>query len=260
MLVFLKLGGSLITVKDQPRVLRPDVLRRLMTEIAEAVARRPALRLVLGHGSGSYGHAEAQKHGTRQGARTPDEWRGYAEVQRVAGLLNRLVVDAACEAGLPVVNLPPSASTVCRDGAVLSMELRPLRSALEHGLVPLVYGDVAIDEVRGATIVSTEDVFAHLAIELRPSRLLLAGIEPGVLSRWPDGAVVPALASDASLAEVGGSHGYDVTGGMASKVRQMQALAAAVPDIEIRIFSGEVPGLVRSALLEEAAPGTAIRA
>jgi len=30
---------------------------------------------------------------------------------------------------------------------------------LSHSLTPLVYGDVALDEVRGCTIISTEQIF-----------------------------------------------------------------------------------------------------
>jgi len=258
MLTFLKLGGSLITDKNTSRTPRPEVLARLMVEITAARRAQPGHGLVLGHGSGSFGHVEARKYGTRQGARTPDQWRGLAEVQAVAGELNRLVVDAARAAGLPVLNLPPSASAVCRDGVIQTMAVDPLAAALEHDLVPLVFGDVALDEVRGGTIVSTEDVFRYLAGILRPERILLAGLEPGVLTRWPDGDVIPLVTSSMALGGVGGSRFADVTGGMASKVSEMLALAQAVPGVRVRIFSGEAPGLVRAALLGEAEPGTAI--
>ena len=274
-LVFLKLGGSLITDKTTPRALRRETLDRLMREIAEARAARPELKLLLGHGSGSFGHVEARKYGTRNGVRTDDEWRGFAEVQHVAGLLNRLVVDAAREAGLPVVNLPPSASVVCRDGLIQAFALEPIRAALEHNLIPLVFGDVALDAVRGGTIVSTEDMFRYLAVHLRSQRILLAGIEPGVLTRWPDGDVIPEITVGAGLApahahapahasapaldHVGGSHTADVTGGMASKVSEMLALVESIPGVEVRIFSGEHPGLVRAVLLGESSPGTLIR-
>lgn len=260
MLIFLKLGGSLLTHKDQPRTVRPEVLARLMDEIAAARAAAPGLRLVLGHGSGSYGHVEGKKHGTRQGAHTLAQWRGLAEVQYAAGLLNRLVVDAAWAAGVPVLNVPPSASALCVDGVLVSLAVAPVQAALEHGLAPLVFGDVALDEVRGGTIVSTEDVFGYLAAALRPERVLLAGLEPGVLTRFPEGEVLPQIAPGARLAAVGGAQGYDVTGGMASKVAQMQALAASVPGLEVRIFSGETPGVLRATLLGEVAPGTVIRA
>jgi isopentenyl phosphate kinase len=259
MLVFLKLGGSLLTHKDQPRAARLDVLARLMAEVAAARAAEPDLRLVLGHGSGSFGHVEGTKYGTRQGVSTAAQWRGWAEVQYAAGLLNRLVVDAAWAAGVPVLNLPPSASAQCVDGALKSLAVAPVLAALDNGLVPLVFGDVALDTARRGTIVSTEDVFGYLAGPLRPARILLAGLEPGVLTQWPKGAVMPEITPDARLAAVGGAQGYDVTGGMASKVAQMQALAAALPGLEVRIFSGETPGLVREMLLGTAEAGTAIR-
>ena len=81
MLIFLKLGGSLITDKNTPRALRPELLARLMREIAEARAARPGMRIVLGHGSGSFGHVEARRYGTRAGVRTDEDWLRFAEVQ-----------------------------------------------------------------------------------------------------------------------------------------------------------------------------------
>jgi isopentenyl phosphate kinase len=256
--IFLKLGGSLITDKLQARAPRPAVLARLMDEIAQARQAQPALKLVLGHGSGSFGHMEARKYGTREGVATPEQWRGFAEVQAAAAELNRLVVAAARAAGLPVLNLPPSASVICRAGVIQSMAVEPARAALAHDLVPLVFGDVALDEARGGTIISTEDVFRYLAGALRPERILLAGIEPGVLAQWPDGPVIPEIRPDTALSSLGGSHAADVTGGMASKVQEMLALAQAVPGVSVRIFSGVTAGLVQAALLDEARPGTAI--
>ena len=264
MLIFLKLGGSLITDKNIPRAVRPELLARLMREIAEARAARPGMRIVLGHGSGSFGHVEAKRYGTRAGVRIDEDWRRFAEVQSVAGLLNRLVVDAARAAGLPIFNCPPSASALCEDGRLISLAVAPVRAAVEHGLIPLVYGDVAVDEVRGGTIISTEDEFRLLAPHLRPERILLAGIEPGVLTHWPDGQVIPEITAietrhGASLQNIGASHAADVTGGMESKVREMLALVEAAPDCTVQIFSGEAPGQVRAALLGEAIPGTIIR-
>ncbi len=110
-LVFLKLGGSLLTDKTQPQALRPQVLRRLAVEIAEALAERPHLRLLIGHGSGSFGHVAGRKYNTRAGVTSPEGWRGYAETARAAALLNRHVMDALWEAGVPALALQPSAAT-----------------------------------------------------------------------------------------------------------------------------------------------------
>ncbi len=252
MLIFLKLGGSLITDKAAPQTARPAVLARLSREIAQALAEQPGLRLLLGHGSGSFGHSEAAQYGTRQGVQTPEGWRGFSRVGTVAARLNRLVADALLEAGVPVLSLQPSASARCNDGAIESLALEPIQAALDKGLTPLVHGDVAFDAVRGGTIISTEDIFGWLARRLRPSRILLAGLEEGVYADWPAGRTVireltPALAHR-HLAAVGDSAAPDVTGGMAAKVNEALTLARDVPGLETLIFSGEVEGNVEEAL------------
>lgn len=263
MLVFLKLGGSLITDKNTPRTPRPDVVARLMHEIGEACVARPELRVVLGHGSGSFGHVEAKRYGTRQGVRSTDEWMGFAEVQHAASLLNRLVVGAAHAADLPIFNCPPSASAVCHAGVLQAMAVAPLQAALAHSLMPLVGGDVAVDTVWGGTIVSTEDVFRYLAGQLHPAKILLAGRDVGVLTQWPDGTVIPEITAanlEQLTTSLAGAHTADVTGGMASKVREALAMAAQTTTGEVLIFSGETPGLVKAALLDETVDGTRVRA
>jgi isopentenyl phosphate kinase len=262
MLLFLKLGGSLITDKSKEQTVLPDALARLSHEIAAALAVRPDLRLVIGHGSGSFGHTEGKKYGTRGGVRTPEQWRGFADVAHVAAKLNRYVLDALRQAGVPALNCQPSASAIARDTVVQSLALPPIRSALEHGLVPLVMGDVAVDEVRGGTIISTEDVFRYLAEQLRPAEILLAGIERGVLTHWPDGDVIPLINSaniDSIRSVLRGSHAADVTGGMESKVLEMLAQAQSMPGLSIRIFSGVETGLVTKMLLGESEAGTVVR-
>jgi isopentenyl phosphate kinase len=261
-LVFLKLGGSLITDKFQPRTLRPQVLARLAEEIASARRAAPALRLLLGHGSGSFGHVPASSHRTRQGVHSPADWQGFVEVWRQASGLNRLVMEALQVTGLPAMAFPPSASVVAEAGRVLAWELGPLRAALEAGLLPVVYGDVVFDAARGGTILSTEDLFAYLSRQLRPRRLLLAGLERGVWADYPACTRLISELTQVNLAQAApalrGSAATDVTGGMASKVHAMLDLLTSLPDLEILIFSGQEPGAVRAALLG-AMPGTTLR-
>jgi isopentenyl phosphate kinase len=266
-LVFVKLGGSVITDKARPETPRPEVIARLAGEVASALVARPDLRLVLGHGSGSFGHVVARRYGTRQGVHTVADWRGFAEVAAVAARLNRLVTDAFLAAGVPVWSLPPSASARCRGGELTSLAAATVEEALAHGLVPLVYGDVALDEEQGGTIISTEQVFAYLARQFRPARMILVGVVDGVYEgdplRDPSARLVPEISAanwSAVQAVLGGSHATDVTGGMLAKVEEMVDLVRELPGLTVQLISGERRGALETALLQPgSAGGTLIR-
>jgi isopentenyl phosphate kinase len=108
---------------------------------------------------------------------------------------------------------------------------------------------------------STEDLFTYLARQFKPTRLLLAGLEAGVWADFPQRTRLIAQIKPVNFPAIedalGGSIAVDVTGGMASKVRQMLALAQDVPDLEVLIFSAEEPGLLSRVLTGETA-GTQI--
>lgn len=254
-LVFLKLGGSLITVKDQPHTPRLEALERLAHEIAQALAEDSGLRILIGHGSGSFGHVVASQYRTRQGVKSAEDWQGFAEVWRQAAGLNHLVMSALHKAGLPAVVFPPSARVITRSGQVDTWDVDPLRNAMAKSLLPVVYGDVVFDQVLGGTILSTEDLFSYLALQLNPSCLLFAGLEPGVWANYPDHSSLVDRITPANFSQVEkslkGSIAIDVTGGMLDKVRQVIALLNELPDLQGMIFSGETPGNIRRALLGE---------
>ncbi len=252
-MIFLKLGGSLITQKDQPRTARPGTIARLASEIAAAREADPRLQLLLGHGSGSFGHHVAAQYGTQEGARSAADWRGFAQVWRAAQQINRLVVDLLCEAGLPAISFPPSASALCASGRLVQLAVEPIQRALQAGLLPVVYGDVAFDQHQGAAIVSTEQVLSYLARSLKPKRLLLAGLEPGVYAQYPQrtGLLSALRAADLEHTALATADATDVTGGMAAKVRQALEIARTIHGMEVRIFSGEPPGNLERALRGE---------
>jgi isopentenyl phosphate kinase len=250
LLLFLKLGGSLITDKTAVEAPRLAVLARLAGEIAAVWRERPAPRLIIGHGSGSYGHVAAAKYHTRGGVHSAEEWMGFCEVSAAALRLNQLVREKLLEAGLPVVSVQPSASAICENGELVEMSVSPIRDALEARLIPLVHGDVAFDRKQGGTIISTEQILSFLAGALAPDWLLLAGNTPGVLDS--KGETISQIdhygIHDVSDA-LEGSEGTDVTGGMAAKVYDMLALVRRQHGLNVRIFSGLEPGALSRVLL-----------
>jgi isopentenyl phosphate kinase len=262
-IVFVKLGGSLITDKTQPMTPRPEVIQRLADEIAQAMTAAPGLRLLIGHGSGSFGHAVANQYQTQSGGNGQDYWRGFSEVWAAARELNQIIINALIRSGLPVIAFPPSASIIARNTRIQSWDISPIQAALAHNLVPVVYGDVIFDTDLGGTILSTEAIFQYLADAIHPHAVLLAGLDKGVYQN-PDNpdeiishitprtinAVLPALSS---------SQAIDVTGGMLSKVKLMISLIEHHPSLKVRIFSGLGPSNLYQALTAEKTPiGTLI--
>ena len=256
-LILLKLGGSLITDKTTPNTARLEVIKRLASEIKEAITtRQDDLQLIIGHGSGSFGHPAAARYKTTAGVTGPESWLGLAEVSAAAARLNRIVVDCFLEAGVPAITFQPSASTRTRQGQLMYFETFAIKEVIKHGLVPVVYGDVTIDAIQGVNIVSTEKLFDNLARELNPERILLAGDLDGVYSADPKTTSEAELIADIDSANwdevkalLGGSQAQDVTGGMYTKVRDMYHLTLAMPPMQAMIFSGEAANNVKDVLL-----------
>jgi isopentenyl phosphate kinase len=253
MLQFLKLGGSLITDKDHPHTLRADILVRISSEIACYLTENPENQLVIGHGSGSFGHVPANEYGTKQGVKSQQEWLGFHKVWQEARALNLAVMQSLLDAGIPVVNFPASGSVTPSSAEIVAWNIEPIRSALGHGLTPVIYGDVAFDQALGGTILSTEDLFHHLALRLHPTRILLAGLEEGV---WQDYPVCSMLAKEITpesyqpLAQaIQGSQSTDVTGGMLTKVGMMIELIRQNPKTRCQIFSGLPQSSIYNALM-----------
>lgn len=263
-IVLLKLGGSLITVKNAPYTPRLDKLKELAQEIKTVLDSSPHMLLILGHGSGSFGHVAAKKYGTRDGLFSPlthlpegdgNYWKGFAEVRFQAAELNRYVMESLLIAGLPAISFPPSSSMVSNDRKVIHHNILAIRKALDVHLLPVVYGDVAFDEKLGGTILSTEDVFTFLFEQFSPSRILLAGIEAGV---WQDFPARTRLVKQIQLSDyekmrggICGSASTDVTGGMKAKVEEMLALIQRANGLTAQIFSAEESGHLTRALKGE---------
>jgi len=146
-LFFLKLGGSLITDKTRPLTPRIETIQRLATEIVQALRDNQTMQLLIGHGSGSFGHAVAERYKTQT---------------------NQIIYQHLSEAGLPIMAFPPSSGVIAAGKQIQSWDISALETALSHGVIPLVQGDVVFDTELGGTILSTETLFRHLAGFLHP--------------------------------------------------------------------------------------------
>ena len=244
MITLLKLGGSLITDKNKPHTARPDVIHQLAREI-KAYCNISINPLIIGHGSGSFGHMPAKKYGTRNGVHNKSEWQGFAEVHAEATALNFIVTDILREEGLPILSFVPMNCVRTNNGIISTWDTSLIMRALANNLIPVVFGDTVFDDTLGGTILSTEDLFVHLCSEFdEKPNILLAGLEEGVWRDYPKNTTLirEIDAAEADESFISGSASVDVTGGMREKVRLMKSLVREGKANEAVIFSGEIPG------------------
>lgn len=258
-ITMVKLGGSLITDKQVALTPRPDTISRLADEIHRAGLGG---ELILGHGSGSFGHVTASEHSIHEGISSDEQIEGVSATQVHAHRLHRLVVEALWRAGNLPFSVFPSTALVGKSGPDGEIDSTAVALALDMGLLPVTLGDVLMDRSQGASICSTEAVFELLAASLpahgvKVEEVLWMGATDGIYDA--SGETVPKIDASNAAAVLEGLHGAageDVTGGM--RLRLDTALRLAAGGIRSWILNGLEPGALEQALVEGPASGTEV--
>ncbi len=213
-----KLGGSVITVKDKPETVNPEAISYTSRTLADHYGTGGELIIV--HGGGSFGHYAVKKIIQEKGRLdVSDAPLIQASMLRLAGKL----LGSLLEEGIPATLHP--AHTLCGD----SCSLEPLVRDLGAGLAPVTYGDAVVTS-RGVYILSGDDLAADVSIAVGADCLIYATNVPGVLKAG--GEVVRILYSDA-IHIANGVSGVDVTGGMARKVKAAIRVSDVIGNVRI---------------------------
>jgi len=215
--VVLKLGGSVITRKDEPETVDEAALSTTADAVAESDRD-----LVVVHGGGSFGH----HHAANYGVSTTDGTHDVDGVQAIHGAMARLneaVVAALTERGVPAVPVHPFSAASRDTDATLTLPTEQVRTLLAEGFVPVLHGDLVAHAGAGVTVLSGDELVVELAPAVDADRVGVCSTVPGVLDS--DGAVIDCITSfEAVESALGGSESTDVSGGMAGKVRALLAL------------------------------------
>jgi isopentenyl phosphate kinase len=255
----LKLGGSVVTRKDQPKTPNMEAIRRLASEVATAGPRE----LVVVHGGGSYGHPLAKEYDISAGYSSPRQLAGFSLTHQAMVELNRIVVEAFLGAGVPAISITPSSFIVTEDRRITSVDFSLVSRAVESNLVPVLYGDAVLDSNRRFTILSGDQLAIHLATELGASRVIFGVDVDGVYTANPKLAKDARLIEELSLSQmkgmvrIGEALSTDVTGGMFGKINE--AAAAVEAGVAVQLVNALKPGTVNAALRGEKIPCTWLR-
>jgi len=257
-LILIKLGGSLITDKAKAFTAREKVIRRLGEEIRKAVGKT---KIIIGHGSGSFGHSVAAKYQTQKGIINSKSVKGFPLVADAARKINEIVIDIFLAKKLPVVSFSPLSFLFTDNRKLQSKLLMPLAKSLEIGLIPVIYGDVIMDERTGFCIYSGEKVLNVIAQELNKNydiTIIYCGETDGVYDASGETiAKINPQNFPNFKKNIGGSASIDVTGGMLHKVEESLLIAKEL-GIKTLIINGMVKRNLQKAILGKEVKGTVI--
>jgi len=242
-LLFIKLGGSILTDKTVEKSVNYDVLHSLVSQIKQILEERPDLQLVIGHGQGSFAHFPVKKYRIHEGFVDPEAKFGCAVSLDVVAQLNRIIITEMLKQKLPAVSLFPSQICTAHDGAPKSSYLDTIEEYLRLDLIPVMTGDVIIDAKKGSTIWSADFLLPYFAQQLKAKgweieSLIHVTKTPGVyqdindLTRGIFSEITPRSFGEMVQA-IGSAGGSDVTGGMLSKVKEALVLAEVGLDTHI---------------------------
>ncbi|VVB95706.1 Isopentenyl phosphate kinase [uncultured archaeon] len=230
-LVILKIGGSVITDKSSVSSAREDEIDRISEEIASFKSNSDS-NLILVHGAGSFGHPQAMKY--RLGERFDAEGVYLTHVS--VKTLNSMVVESLNRAGAHALPVHPLSSCLLENGKLIEFQLSQVKLMLERGIIPVIHGDVVMDRIKGAAVLSGDRIIPYIALVLNASKIGAGSDVDGVMDER--GIVIKKITplSFAGIKKnIKGSASTDVTGGMLGKVSELLELAGK--GINSRIFN-----------------------
>ena len=261
-MIILKIGGSILTNKDAVSEVDTKSLKRIASEIKSSLDNS-FKELIIVQGAGSFGHPPAKKYKIGEKfdeSEYPQKRIGFCETQNAVKKLNMYICEAFIDEGLPVVAIPASSFMRATNKRITDGNLDSFKRYLEKGFIPVIYGDVVLDDELEICVISGDQLIQYLAKNLNPDMVVLGTDVDGVYNKNPkthdDAIFFDKFSSLDDLDTLEGTTNVDVTGGMVGKIKELLYLADL--GIESKIINAEVEDNVFKVLENEKVKGTVI--
>lgn len=262
-MIILKIGGSILTNKDSAESEIDAVsLKRIASEIKASLDISDK-ELIIVHGAGSFGHPPAKEYKIGEEfdrSEYPEKRIGFCKTQNAVKKLNMLICEAFIEENLPVVAIPASSFMIATNKRITQGNLNYFERYLEKGFIPVIYGDVVLDDELEICVISGDQLIQYLAKNLNPDLVVLGTDVDGVYNKNPkthdDAIFFDKFSSLEDLDTLEGTTNVDVTGGMVGKIKELLYLADL--GIESKIINAEVKDNIFKVLENKDVKGTVI--
>ena len=165
-------------------MLREKVVTQLAKEL-KAYANSKKESFLLVHGAGSLAHSLAKRYDLANLKRPHKNVSGITQTHHAVLLLNNLITEIFLKKKFPVFPLLPAALFLQREGRISQAFLKPVGSLLEQRFIPLLYGDMVIDETSRFSICSSDQIASYLSNVFAAKRVLFLTDVDGVFEQDP---------------------------------------------------------------------------
>ena len=262
-MIILKIGGSILTNKDSSKSeVNADGLKRIASEIKNSL-NNSYKDLIFVHGAGSFGHPPAKKYKIGEKFNKAEYFEkciGFCEIQNEVKKLNMLICDVFIKQKLPVISIPASSFITASNKRIVNGNLDFFKKYLNKGFIPVIYGDVVLDDELEFSVISGDQIVQYLAKNLNPDKVILGTDVDGVYNKNPkthdDAIFFESFSSMDDLDILEGTTNTDVTGGMVGKIKELLYLADL--GIESKIINAEIKDNIFMELENKKIRGTVI--
>ena len=254
-MIVIKFGGSVITDKSSYRTFRKSVVSRLCREI-----KASGKDVIIVHGAGSFGHILAKENSLNDGFKDGSQIDAVARVCYDTRELSSMMVEAMMEAGIPAISVPTGSCFYMEDRRLIVNDDYVIRSMLEKGIMPVMFGDVVQDRKLGFAICSGDQIVEILSDKLDAERVIFVSDVDGLYDSDPKeggSELIPVVNRDVLDRIDTTSSVDDVTGGVRNKMEAMLRMCSGKRDCVL--VNGMVQGRLLSLLKGEEVPCTIAR-
>ena len=237
--------------------------KRTIANAMEEIKSSQVESMVVVHGGGSFGHPLAKKYHLSDGYVNDSQLIGVAETRQAMMKLNKIILDSAINRKLRCVSVQPSAFIRTRNKRIEEIDLDIVRNVLDLRMIPLMFGDVVLDQELKFCILSGDQLTSRLAMELEAKRMILATNVDGVYDSDPKNPEAKLMkrmtiqdVRNLVETEAEGNQSVDVTGEMIGKMREI--LPVVEKGIQVIVLNGRMCGRISMALTGKTVIGTII--
>ncbi len=247
-MILIKLGGSVITDKTQYRTFARETVSRLCKEIKES-----GESVLIVHGAGSFGHVIAKEYSLQNGLVSFGQVPAVAKVQYDVRELNLMVINELLMNGIPSMSMPPGSCFMMEEDRLVIDNTEILRASMHLGIMPVMFGDVVFDRVKGFGICSGDQIMEVLCEMYNPKKVVFVSDVDGLFNKDPkadpDAELLTEVTEELLNKVSSRSTVDDVTGGVRAKMEAM--LRMTTTDRECVLVNGSVSGRLYSLLKGE---------